>query len=223
MSVEAATPGASNTTVFFCGVGPGSGKASSKIRLPRRRETSTLIGEPGRRQLVDVQEEVVVAVRSANARHASHLAGAASAALSDDGLDDGVIALTLITPLFIHLLLAVIVDFDIIMVRGFDRVSAVLPFHARIEHAMGYTHRTILLSIGVGSLAFIIGSIVDLPVLIYFCWHSFLGMVGLYISLFTLFLGAFVMHQKNQLDCKVEKLDFLCRLYRKNALFCYCF
>jgi hypothetical protein len=35
-------------------------------------------------------EEVVVTVRSASARHASHLTGAASAALSDDGLDDGV-------------------------------------------------------------------------------------------------------------------------------------
>jgi hypothetical protein len=35
-------------------------------------------------------EEVVVATGSASARHASHLAGAASAALSDDGLDDGV-------------------------------------------------------------------------------------------------------------------------------------
>jgi hypothetical protein len=123
-----------------------------------------------------------------------------------DGEEDGVIAMTLLSPLFLHLLLAVVVDFDIIVVRGFDRVSAVLPFHARIEHAMGYVHRTILLSIGVGSFAFIIGSIVDLPVLIYFCWHSFLGMVGLYISLFTLFLGAFVLLERS----RTYDLDALC-------------
>ena len=49
--------------------------------IPEAREAETAAAKA---------EEVVVATGSAGARHASHLAGAASAALSDDGLDDGV-------------------------------------------------------------------------------------------------------------------------------------
>ena len=35
--------------------------------------------------------------------------------------------------------------------------------------------------------------------------------------------GAAVLHQENQLNCKVEKLDFCHRFHLKNALFCYDF
>jgi hypothetical protein len=116
--------------------------------------------------------------------------------VDDDGEDDKVLPVTMLTMLGLHLLLAVVVDYDIIMVRAFDRCRNDLPFEKRMEEAMGYVHRTISISIVVGALAFLLGSIIDMPILVYFCLTSFFGLWGLYISLFTIFLGAFVICER---------------------------
>lgn len=115
--------------------------------------------------------------------------------------------MTMLTMLGLHLLLAVVVDYDIILVRAFDRVNPALEFKDRMTEAMGYVHRTILVSIAVGALAFLLGSIIDLPILVYFCLHSFYGLIGLYISLFTIFLGCFVMCEQTTKDDELEEGD----------------
>jgi len=111
----------------------------------------------------------------------------------EDGVEDNVLALTMLTILGLHLMLAIIVDYDIILMRAFDRITKKLRFEDRIPVAVGYAHRTISVSMLVGALAFAFGSIVDLPVLVYFCWHSCLALFGLYIGMFTMFLGFMVL------------------------------
>jgi len=118
--------------------------------------------------------------------------------VDEDGQDDHLIPLTINTPIMVHLLLAIIVDFDIILIRGFDRINPILPFEARVVQSMGYSHRTIFVSMAVGALAFAIGSLIDLPMIQYFCWHAFLGMFGLYVSLFTFFLGVFILLERSR-------------------------
>jgi hypothetical protein len=53
--------------------------------------------------------------------------------LDDDGEEDHQIVITLLTPFCMHLMLAVVVDYDIIMVRSFDRVNSNLTFEDRLE------------------------------------------------------------------------------------------
>lgn len=118
--------------------------------------------------------------------------------IEEDGVEDRVLPLSILSPMFMHLMLAIIVDFDIILVRSFDRMCVSLPFDERLEKSMGYAHRTISLSMICGAIAFVFGAWVDLPILIYFCWQSFLGMLGLYITLFSIFLGFFVLAERGR-------------------------
>ena len=133
--------------------------------------------------------------------------------LDEDGELDNVLPVTLLTTLGLHLYLAVIVDYDIILVRAFDRITTALPFGDRVELATGYAHRTISVSMMVGAMAYAFGSLVDLPVLVYFCWHSCLAMVGLYISLFSFFLASMVMlersakHEPPPIDSSISLRD----------------
>ncbi|CAD7922329.1 unnamed protein product [Amoebophrya sp. A120] len=113
-----------------------------------------------------------------------------------DGEDDGVLALTVMSPLAIHLLLAIVVDYDIILVRAYDRLTPKLKFEERMEQAVGYAHRSILLSCLAIFVGYCFGSIVEVLALRHFCWHTALGMIGLYITLFTVFLGGFVLAEK---------------------------
>jgi len=117
-----------------------------------------------------------------------------------DGHEDKVIALTALTPFSMHLMLAIIVDLDIIMVRAFDRTSPDQPFDKRLQISIGRCHRTILISTVTGLMAYALGSIVKVEILIFFCWHAFLGYIGLYISLFTVFLGAFILSERGSED-----------------------
>jgi len=110
-----------------------------------------------------------------------------------DGESDDMLPITFLSPLSLHLMLAIIVDLDIILVRSFDRTPADAPFSKRLEASIGNCHRTIAISTVTGLLAFAMGSVIDMEILIFFCWHAFLGYLGLYITLFTLFLGAFVL------------------------------
>ncbi|CAD7932149.1 unnamed protein product [Amoebophrya sp. A25] len=116
--------------------------------------------------------------------------------LDHDGEEDNVIPSTVLTALGLHLMLAVIVDYDIIMVRALDRITKKIPYSDRIAVAAGYAHRTISVSMLVGICAFALGSVVDLPVLTYFCWQSAVCMVGLYIGMFSFFLGSMAALEK---------------------------
>eukprot|EP00392_Amoebophrya_sp_AT5.2_P004307 g4315.t1 len=113
-----------------------------------------------------------------------------------DGKSDGVLALTVMSPLAIHLLLAIVVDYDIILVRAFDRLTPNLKFEERVEQAVGYAHRSILLSVLAVFCGYCFGSVVDVLALRHFCWHTAIGMLGLYVTLFSLFLGGFVLAEK---------------------------
>ncbi|CAD7964961.1 unnamed protein product [Amoebophrya sp. A25] len=113
--------------------------------------------------------------------------------VDEDGKDDGVLALTVLSPLGVHLLLAIIVDYDIILVRAFDRMRPELSFEERLEHAAGYAHRSVLMSCLAIFVGYAFGSMVDVLALKHFAWHTAFGMLGLYITLFSLFLGGFVL------------------------------
>eukprot|EP00392_Amoebophrya_sp_AT5.2_P011893 g11983.t1 len=117
--------------------------------------------------------------------------------LDNDGEDDMVVPTTVLTALGLHLMLAVVVDYDIILVRAFDRITKQLPYPERIAVAAGYAHRTISVSMLVGIAAFALGSFVDLPVLTYFCWQSFVAMIGLYVGMFSCFLGLMALLEKS--------------------------
>ncbi|CAD7974945.1 unnamed protein product [Amoebophrya sp. A120] len=116
--------------------------------------------------------------------------------LDRDGEEDMVVPTTVLTALGLHLMLAVVVDYDIILVRAFDRITKMLPFEDRVAVAAGYAHRTVSVSMLVGVAAFALGSFVDLPVLTYFCWQSFVAMIGLYVGMFSMFLATMVMLEK---------------------------
>eukprot|EP00397_Hematodinium_sp_SG-2012_P000293 GEMP01000293.1.p1 GENE.GEMP01000293.1~~GEMP01000293.1.p1 ORF type:complete len:1803 (+),score=303.92 GEMP01000293.1:255-5663(+) len=118
--------------------------------------------------------------------------------IEEDGVPDGVLPLSILSPMFMHLMLAIIVDFDIILVRSFDRMCFSLPFNDRLEKSVGYAHRTISLSMICGCIAFGFGSWVDLPILTYFCLQSMLGLLGLYATMFSVFLGAFALSERGR-------------------------
>merc|ERR1711871_408357 len=77
---------------------------------------------------------------------------------------------------------------------------------------MGMAHRTIFLSMVVATAAFFFGTLIDLPVIQYFCWHTAFGFIGLYISMWTVYLGSFVLLEKHRFQRKVWEEESLLRI-----------
>jgi len=130
-----------------------------------------------------------------------------------DGFEDEMLAFTSMSPITLHLLLGIIVDLDIILVRSFDGLPDSMPLRTRFEVAVGMCHRTVSISSVCGLMAYALGSMVELQILIFFCWQSFLGYIGLYITLFTVFLGAFVLSEggsekKYEVEEKISDEDY---------------
>lgn len=60
-----------------------------------------------------------------------------------DDQDDKILPVTMLSMIGVHLMLAIIVDYDIILVQSFDRVTRALSFEDRLQQGVAFSHRTI--------------------------------------------------------------------------------
>jgi len=115
------------------------------------------------------------------------------------------VPMTMADPLFLHLLLAIVVDMDIIVVRAYDRTDPRFGIRQRLISACRKSHQTVFLSTMATFTAFAIGGAsAKLPVLQFMCVHGALGMIGLYISVWGLLLPCLVLDQWRIADARLD-------------------